>query len=64
MPQIETESAPGAFVHAHTFRFISPEMTDKYNIPNPCNSCHKDKTTAWALDALRRWPERSPWRLE
>ncbi|HKW68646.1 MAG TPA: cytochrome c3 family protein [Terriglobales bacterium] len=64
MPQIETESAPGAFVHAHTFRFISPEMTDKYNIPNPCNACHKDKSTAWALDALRLWPERSPWRLE
>ncbi len=64
MPQMETESAPGAFVHAHTFRFISPAMTEKYNIPNPCNSCHKDKSPAWALDALRRWPERSPWRLE
>jgi predicted CXXCH cytochrome family protein len=64
MPQIETESAPGAFVHAHTFRFISPEVTDKYNIPNPCNSCHKDKSTAWARDAMRHWPERSPWRLE
>jgi predicted CXXCH cytochrome family protein len=64
MPQIQSENAAGAFVHAHTFRFISPEMTDKYGIPNPCNSCHKDKSTLWALDALRHWPERSPWRLQ
>jgi len=39
MPKIETE---GASVHAHTFRFISPVMTDKYNIPNPC-TCHADR---------------------
>jgi hypothetical protein len=64
MPQIETEGVPGAFVHAHTFRFISPAMTDKYKIPNPCTSCHTDKSTAWAMDRMRQWPERSPWRLE
>jgi hypothetical protein len=39
-------------------------MTDKYKIPNPCNSCHTDKTTAWATEALAHWPERSPWRIE
>ena len=61
MPAIETEGVPGTFVHAHTFRFVSPAMTDKYNIPNPCTSCHHDKSTAWATDALRHWPERSPW---
>jgi|SRR5215469_6381322 len=64
MPQIQSEGVPGAFVHAHTFRFISPEMTDRYKIPNPCNSCHKDKSTTWAEDALRHWPEVSPWRLK
>jgi predicted CXXCH cytochrome family protein len=64
MPQIESENAPGAFVHAHTFRFITPEMTDQYGIPNACNSCHHDKSTAWASAALRHWPERSPWRLQ
>jgi predicted CXXCH cytochrome family protein len=62
MPPIETEGVPGTFVHAHTFRFISPEMTEKYAIPNPCTTCHKDKSTAWAKDAMRQWPERSPWR--
>lgn len=64
MPKIETEGVPGAFVHAHTFRFISPAMTDKYKIPNPCTSCHTDKSTAWAKDAMTRWPERSAWRLQ
>lgn len=62
MPAIETEGVPGTFVHAHTFRFISPEITDKYAIPNPCTICHADKSTAWAKDAMRQWPERSAWR--
>ncbi len=63
MPQIETTVAD-VKVHAHTFRFVTPEMTEQYGIPNPCTSCHKDKSTAWATDALRHWPERSPWRLQ
>jgi len=62
MPAIETEGVPGAFVHAHTFRFIAPSQTDKYAIPNPCTSCHKDKSTAWAEAEMSRWPEVSPWR--
>ena len=64
MPQIETEGPPNTFVHAHTFRFITPQMTDQYKIPNPCTQCHTDKSTAWATEAMRRWPERSPWRLQ
>jgi predicted CXXCH cytochrome family protein len=59
MPAIETEGVPGAFVHAHTFRVITPSMTDKYGIPNPCTMCHKDKSTGWAQDAMNRWPEDS-----
>jgi predicted CXXCH cytochrome family protein len=62
MPAIETEGVPGAFVHACTFRFVSPAMTDKYKIPNPCTSCHQDKSTDWAEDAMSHWPERSPWK--
>jgi predicted CXXCH cytochrome family protein len=64
MPEIESEGVPGAAVHAHTFRFITPAMTEKYKIPNPCTSCHTDKSTAWATEALRQWSERSPWRVE
>jgi predicted CXXCH cytochrome family protein len=63
MPKIEAE-IPGVFVRAHTFAFIAPAMTDKYKIPNPCTSCHMDKTTAWATDAMRHWTDESPWRIE
>ncbi len=63
MPKIATTIAE-IKVRAHTFAFIAPAMTDKYNIPNPCTTCHTDKTTAWATEAMRHWPERSPWRLQ
>jgi len=63
MPKIET-TLGDVKVRAHTFAFITPAMSDKYNIPNPCTSCHTDKTNAWATEALRKWPERSPWRLD
>ena len=63
MPQIQTTIAD-VKVHAHTFRFITPDMAEEYKIPDPCTSCHTDKTTSWATDALRQWPERSPWRLQ
>ncbi len=62
MPAIESEGVPGAFVHAHTFRFIPPSATDKYGIPSPCTSCHTGKSTDWAEEAMSHWPERSPWR--
>ncbi|MGH8143095.1 MAG: cytochrome c3 family protein [Steroidobacteraceae bacterium] len=64
MPAIESEGVPNSYVHAHTFRFITPAMTVRYGIPNPCTSCHVDKSTAWATEAMRQWKERSPWRLE
>jgi predicted CXXCH cytochrome family protein len=63
MPKIATTVAD-VKVRAHTFAFMTPAMTDKYKIPNPCTSCHADKTTAWAAEALRHWPERSPWRMD
>ena len=63
MPKIETTIADTK-VRAHTFAFITPTMTDKYKIPNPCTSCHADKSTTWATEALQHWPERSPWRLD
>ncbi len=63
MPKIEMTVAD-VKVRAHTFAVIPPSMTDQYKIPNPCASCHADKTTAWATDAMRHWPERSPWRVE
>jgi predicted CXXCH cytochrome family protein len=63
MPKIE-QTIAGVFVHSHTFRFITPAMTEQTKIPNPCNVCHTDKSTDWAAAALRHWPEKSPWRVE
>jgi predicted CXXCH cytochrome family protein len=63
MPKIETQGVPGAFVSSHTFQFISPAMTDKYKMPNPCISCHKDKSTDWANSQMLSWNTTSPWRV-
>jgi len=63
MPQIETEGPPDTLVRSHTFRFIPPALTARYMIPNPCNSCHGDKSPGWAAETVRHWNERSPWRV-
>lgn len=62
MPKIEQELGDQN-VRSHTFRFISPAMTDAYKIPNPCTLCHQGKTTAWALEQLKQWSNVSPWRI-
>jgi predicted CXXCH cytochrome family protein len=62
MPKIET-TLGDVMVRSHTFRFISPTLTEKLKIPNSCNTCHTDKSVKWALDELKKWPEVSPWRL-
>ena len=62
MPKIE-QTIADINVRSHTFNFITPEMTDQYKIPNPCTSCHADKTTAWARDIMKQWPDVSPWRV-
>jgi hypothetical protein len=63
MPRIE-QTIADINVRSHTFRFITPAMTDEYKIPNPCTTCHKDQTTAWATAKLKTWPYVSPWRME
>jgi len=50
-------------VRSHTFRFISPVATQRYGIPNPCTSCHADRSVQWALEELKKWPGASPWRV-
>ena len=50
-------------VRSHTFKFISPAATEQTGVPNPCTSCHKDRTPQWAIDALKKWPGVSPWRV-
>jgi predicted CXXCH cytochrome family protein len=62
MPKIEPEIAD-VNIRSHTFRFISPVLTDSLKIPNSCNTCHTDKSTEWAIGELKKWPEFSPWRV-
>ena len=61
MPRIE-QTIADVDVRAHTFKFITPGESDALKIPNACNLCHTDKTTAWATEALKGWTDRSPWR--
>jgi predicted CXXCH cytochrome family protein len=62
MPQIE-QTIADVNVRSHTFHFVYPDRTDSLKIPNACNVCHTDKSTAWATDALLHWKDRSPWRV-
>jgi predicted CXXCH cytochrome family protein len=62
MPKIE-QTIGKVNVASHTFHFVTPTQTDKLNIPNACNACHTDKTTAWAAAAISTWSDRSPWRM-
>jgi predicted CXXCH cytochrome family protein len=62
MPRIEQQLAD-TNVRAHTFKFIPPAETEKLRIPNSCNVCHVDKSTDWAKQALKTWPQFSPWRV-
>ncbi len=62
MPKME-QTIANVNVRSHTFRFIPPSATQTSKVPNPCTGCHTDKSNEWAIDALRKWPELSPWRV-
>jgi predicted CXXCH cytochrome family protein len=61
-PQIARQIA-NVNVRSHTFKFISPGMTEEYKVPNACVNCHRDKTNEWASAELSKWPNVSPWRV-
>ena len=52
------------YVASHTFRFITPALTEKAGVPNPCTSCHKDKDNGWAAKELKGRSTVSPWRMK
>jgi hypothetical protein len=62
MPKIE-QTIADVNVRSHTFRFITPTMTDQVKIPNPCTDCHAGRTTDWARETLKGWSGLSPWRM-
>jgi predicted CXXCH cytochrome family protein len=63
MPAID-KTVADINVRSHTFRFISPSMTEQYGIPNPCTTCHTDVSEDEALAELKSWDNISPWRVE
>jgi hypothetical protein len=62
MPKI-AQTLGDVNVRSHTFRFVTPAMTDRLEIPNACNVCHTDRSTQWAAAALKTWSRPSPWRM-
>jgi hypothetical protein len=50
-------------VRSHTFRFIAPAEAERLKMPNSCNTCHTDKTAAWATEELKSWTNVSVWRV-
>jgi predicted CXXCH cytochrome family protein len=62
MPLIE-QTIKDNYVASHTFRFITPVLTEQSGVPNPCTSCHQDKDNAWAAKELKNWGTVSPWRM-
>jgi len=63
MPKILPELPGGPFVATHNFHFITPAQTESQQIPNACNTCHKDKDTKWAATQLASWTDHSIWRM-
>jgi predicted CXXCH cytochrome family protein len=63
MPKILPELPGGPFVATHTFHFVTPNDTKSMQIPNACNTCHKDKDADWAGTQLASWKSSSVWRM-
>ncbi len=62
MPLVQ-QTIANVNVRSHTFKFISPAMTGRYGVPNPCTTCHKDRSNEWANEALKSWPSVRAWRV-
>ncbi|WP_158970531.1 multiheme c-type cytochrome [Paraglaciecola sp. L3A3] len=37
----------------HSFRIPRPELTQNYQAPNTCNTCHQDKSASWAKSQIK-----------
>ena len=61
MPKIQ-QTIANVNVRSHTFKFITPAMSEQLKIPNACTGCHTDRSNEWATEALRGWIGISPWR--
>ena len=39
----------------HSFRVPRPDLSVKLDTPNACNTCHEDKSSQWAANAVATW---------
>ncbi|MEM7015452.1 MAG: tetratricopeptide repeat protein, partial [Verrucomicrobiota bacterium] len=39
----------------HSIRIPRPDLSDEFNTPNACTTCHTDKNNAWAAAAFTAW---------
>jgi tetratricopeptide (TPR) repeat protein len=46
--------------HDHSFRVPRPDLGTALGTPDACTDCHRDRSAAWAAEAVTRWygPER------
>jgi tetratricopeptide (TPR) repeat protein len=44
----------------HSLRIPRPDLSMKLGVPNACNECHRDKTSAWAAALLMKWYGHEP----
>jgi predicted CXXCH cytochrome family protein len=63
MPKI-AQTIGDVNVSSHTFKFITPALSESMHIPNACNTCHQDKDAVWAAAAIKNWGISSPWRMQ
>ena len=63
MPKIE-QTIADVNVRAHTFRFITPAVTETLKVPNACAGCHANEPADFAAKALANWSSVSPWRMQ
>jgi predicted CXXCH cytochrome family protein len=63
MPKIE-QTIADVNVRSHTFKFITPGATEQLKVPNPCTTCHTDRSPQWARDTLKGWSGVSSWRMD
>jgi len=42
------------FRRDHSFRVPRPDLTLKYDTPNACATCHKDKSNEWAWESFKK----------
>ncbi|MGL5111525.1 MAG: tetratricopeptide repeat protein [Flavobacterium sp.] len=41
--------------HDHVFRVPRPDLSAKYEVPNACSSCHRNKSNAFLAQSIVKW---------